>query len=379
MAVPERPLSPVRVLAKGLLLFLAVNLAFVLARPSTGAFTLYHTLLPAHERFPALWVAVPQGDGSTLFERELISDLDLLFAAHVVSARTRPADEYRVFLFGDSSIWGTVLYPHETLAGQLNALGLTACDGRRVVAYNLGYPSNSATKDLLFMEYARRYQPDLAVWAFSLLAFVGPRQNVPLVEANPAATRALVETYGLRHPFDLPPASAGLWEHTLLARRADFNLAVRLQLSSLTLAMLGTDDPRIFVERDLRVRDVPRAETDFLGILPEDDLRAALALDTLRVAAAIQGPDLLLVNEPILISAGEHADVSYNSIFPRWAYDEFRAILAADAAAAGLTYLDLWDRVPADEFTTSVFHLTPQGEARLARLRADAIRTHSCR
>ena len=81
----------------------------------------------------------------------------------------------------------------------------------------------------------------------------------------------------------------------------------------------------------------------------------------------------LLVNEPMLISRGANSEIRYNFFYPRWAYDEYRTLLAQRSAASGWSYFDFWDLVPADEFTNSAVHLTPQGEALLAAEVAIAI------
>jgi hypothetical protein len=37
---------------------------------------------------------------------------------------------------------------------------------------------------------------------------------------------------------------------------------------------------------------------------------------------------VLLINEPMFISSGQNSDLRYNSFYPRWAYDQYRAMLA---------------------------------------------------
>jgi hypothetical protein len=84
----------------------------------------------------------------------------------------------------------------------------------------------------------------------------------------------------------------------------------------------------------------------------------------------------LLVNEPILVSNSANSDLRYNFFYPRWAYDEYRQLLAEHAAARNWHYLDLWDLVPMQEFTNSAIHLTPEGEAMLANEIAQAIQSN---
>lgn len=75
-----------------------------------------------------------------------------MFASHIIEAEPKPNDEYRILLFGDSSVWGTMLKREETLAGRLNAAELSTCDARLVRAYNLGYPTLSLFKDLMVLD-----------------------------------------------------------------------------------------------------------------------------------------------------------------------------------------------------------------------------------
>jgi lysophospholipase L1-like esterase len=77
----------------------------------------------------------------------------------------------------------------------------------------------------------------------------------------------------------------------------------------------------------------------------------------------------------MLISDGLNSDIRYNFFYPRWAYGAYRQQVAELAAAQNWHYLDLWDLVPADEFTNSAIHLTPDGETLLADKITEVIRS----
>jgi hypothetical protein len=369
-------MQPARVAVKALLLFLVFNLVYAAINPSPGWFIVIHR--GGYERFPALWIPDVYNDGGVTIEREMFSNMDLLFASHILT-RAKVADEFRIFIFGDSSVWGTALYNDETLAGQINKLEFHTCSGQRIVAYNLGYPSNSATKDLLFMQRAQQYQPDLSVWLFSMLAFQNIRQDVPFVVDNPLGVQELMAEYGLPHDASkLAVAQDSFWDATIIGRRRDLNLLVRLQASTLLLGSLGMDDPRIMNESGIHVWDAPKSTDDFFGIHPPADLHEHLAFETLPVASVITGGKIIYVGEPIEFSTGEFSNIAYNSTFPRWAYDQFREIVSGMSAENGWTYLDLWDLIPEEQFSTSIFHLLPQGEAALAGRVAEAVRASTC-
>jgi hypothetical protein len=79
----------------------------------------------------------------------------------------------------------------------------------------------------------------------------------------------------------------------------------------------------------------------------------------------------------MLISDGANSDIRYNFFYPRWAYDEYRSLLKTHATVSHWKYLDLWDLVPANEFTNSAIHLTPSGVSLLAE-KIDALIQTSC-
>ena len=108
-----------------------------------------------------------------------------MFASHIITGTEKTPDEYRVLLIGDSSVWGTLLTPEQTLAGQLNASPIAAC-GKTVHAYNLGYPTMSLTKDLMILDQAIKYQPDLIIWLTTLEAFPNDKQFTSPIVANNA-------------------------------------------------------------------------------------------------------------------------------------------------------------------------------------------------
>jgi hypothetical protein len=91
----------------------------------------------------------------------------------------------------------------------------------------------------------------------------------------------------------------------------------------------------------------------------------------LALAAGVARADdlpVLIVNEPMFISHGANSDIRYNSFYPRWAYDQYRALLAERAQENGWDYLDLWNSIPPEEFTDTPVHLTPAGSQMLADL-----------
>ncbi|MCS6773340.1 MAG: hypothetical protein NZ693_04415, partial [Thermoflexales bacterium] len=121
-----------RVILKAALLFGLTNLAFAVFDPIPvlGRISLYNKVYPGRQR-------LPYGDNPALSYNLSPNDLNTMFSVHEV-ARPKPNDEFRVLVLGDSSVWGFLLRPTETLSTQINAAGLRWSDGRAVRAYNLG-------------------------------------------------------------------------------------------------------------------------------------------------------------------------------------------------------------------------------------------------
>ena len=362
---PARPYDRafvLRVLSKAAVLIVAANVLFVFADPLPvlGRISAYNVLFPGRER-------LPYGEDPAASYNLSLYSVEAMFASHEL-ARPKAADEFRVLLVGDSSVWGILLRPEETLAGQLNAQGLRTADGRRVRAYNLGYPTMSLFKDLLLLDEAMHHDPDLIVWLVTLESFDREGQlNSALAQHNPQRVRALVARYGLaQDPEDPRLVQLSDWDKTIVGRRRALADMLRLQYYGVLWTVTGID--QVYREDYTpRAVDLPADATWHgfrSGALSADDL----AFDVLRAGVARAGDvPVLLVNEPMLLSDGENSDIRYNAFYPRWAYDAYREWLGARAEAEGWALLDLWDALPdADCYTDSAVHLTPACSARLA-------------
>jgi hypothetical protein len=118
-------------------------------------------------------------------------------------ARPKAPNEFRIAVIGDSSTWGILLQPDETLTAYLNAAELTTVTGKRIIAYNLGHPILSLTKDLLMLDMALQHDPDLIIWPVTLRSF--PRRNqfdAPIVQNNAENVRRLLIAYDLDYDLN---------------------------------------------------------------------------------------------------------------------------------------------------------------------------------
>jgi hypothetical protein len=350
------------VLLKATLLFVLFNFAFGFTNKIPfGKVSLYNSVFPGRERFPF-------GETRESYNLSLFN-LDAMFASHVLAGAQKTPDEYRVFLIGDSSVWGTLLRPEQTLAGQLETHPIPAC-GRTVHAYNLGYPTISLTKDLMILDQAEQYQPDMVIWLTTLEAFPKDKQlSSPIVANNAGRVRELITKYTLRaDPNDPALVNPSKWDQTFVGQRRAVADLLRLQIYGALWASTGID--QVYPNDYERAQNDLEASQDFHELT---SLKDALALDVLDAGMSV-APQMLLVNEPMLISHGRNSDIRYNFFYPRWAYDEYRQMLVEQAAAHNWHYLDLWDLVPADQFTNSAIHLTPAAETLLADKIAQAIK-----
>ena len=363
------------VLLKALLLFLAFNLVFA-AIPgisSLGRISAYNLLLPGRLRFPF-------GEDPSVSYNLSLYNLDAMFASHVLAAEIKPANEYRVLVLGDSSVWGTLLHPQDTLAGQLNAARLTGCQGQPLRFYNLGYPTLSLTKDLMVLKQGMAYHPDLVIWLVTLQSFPRDVQlSSPLVANNPTLVDGLIKSYGLQlDPNDPALVKPDFWQSTLIGQRRSLADLLRLQLFGVMWAATGIDQdyPRTYTpaQRDFNT------DASFNNWQPPRLPLDQLSFDVLRAGMLAAGPKtpVLLVNEPILIASGKNSDIRYNFYYPRWAYDQYRAALADTSQRSGWNLLDLWNLEAEQQFTNSAIHLNPPGEALLAQRIRSAIRPQLC-
>jgi hypothetical protein len=356
-------LAIIRVLIVTAVLFVTCNLVFAVLNPleTLGRVSLYNVVLPGRER-------LPYGEDSARSYNLSTDNIPAMFASHVI-ARPKPGDEFRVIVIGDSGTWGWMLENEHTLAGQINAQNLTTAEGKRVAAYNLGYPVMALTKDVLILEEALKYQPDLIVWPVTLESFPRAKQVFPsIVQNNAARVRELIARYQLNlDPHDSRFVDPDLFGRTIFGQRR--NLADWLRLQALGFAWAATRiDQALPAESKLRQADFEKDVSwqDFNE--PAALTGSDLAFDVLDAGLKMAGNlPVLVVNEPMFISRGQNSDLRYNSFYPRWAYDQYRALLNGQAAANSWHYLDLWDSIAPDEFTDTPVHLTPNGMAQLAR------------
>jgi hypothetical protein len=364
--------SPFRLLIKAAALLVVVALLFTqIDSDWLGRLTLYNHIVPGRARLPF-------GEDQQGAYNLSLYNLEAMLASHEISASDGGEDVQKVVVLGDSSVWGTLLRPEQTIAGQLNDRELTLC-GKPARFYNLGYPTLSLLKDLLILDRTMRLEPDRVVWVTTLQSFPRDRQlAAPIVANNPTHARELISRYGLELPLDADAfIEPTFLDRTLFGRRRELADLFRLQLYGIMWAATGVDQ--------MYPHDYARAATDlaadetFLGREPPAFEADSLAFDVLDAGIdRAGGVPMLLVNEPILVSNGANSGIRYNFLYPRWAYDRYRELIAEHAAQNGWEYLDLWDLIPPEDFTNTAIHVNAGGVQRMADEIASALASSSC-
>jgi len=357
-----------RVVLKATVLFALCNLVYALTMPLPllSSFSAYSLTGPR--------TRLPYSNQPAEAFSLTTTNLDAMLATHTIT-RPKAPDEFRVLLVGDSATWGWLLEPDETYAAAINAANLSVTD-KQVQAYNLGYPVMSLTKDLLILEQAQRYDPDLVLWLISLESFPPSKQTFsPIVQQN-------AETVGdLLGDYDLSINESELeqvpwWGRTIVGQRRLLADWLRLQIYSVGWASTGKDQV-------ISAYEPRRSDFDAEGLLQfegyEEPVTLAyddLAFDVLAAGIELTDAPVIVVNEPIFISDGQNSDQRYNSLYPRWAYDQYRTLLRELADENDWLYYDLWDTMSPDTFTDNPVHLSPAGAQQLAEQLQNIILEH---
>ncbi len=348
-------LHPARVLFKALCLFVAINILYTFVAPQVSKTSAYNFIFPGRTRLPFGTHGDPYG--------VTVDNVDIMLASHLISA-PKLANEYRVVLLGDSSVWGEGLGAHEIISEQWNELN-AQCGNKIIRTYDLGYPHPSLMKDLVILDKVMEYQPDFVIWSVTLNTLMSQRTN-PFVDGNSERVAQLLKTYNLSFSDEekFVRTQPSFYEQTLIGQRSNLARQIKLQMLGIIWTASGADTNRSSPEE---LPD-PNVENDVLfhGMDPTKDLEHKLWFDAIQTGYDIaRKVPLLIVNEPIFVSNGVNASVRYNSLYPRWAYDQYRNIMLAKAQSAGWNYFDAWNVVPPQYFSDATLHLTASGEKTL--------------
>jgi hypothetical protein len=374
----NQQVAPLRVVLKAILLFVALNVIYAVIDPPVGKLSLYNQLIPGRLRFP--YEQEPSyyyvGYNAPIYE-----DFDAMFGAHLISS-TKPRDEFRLILLGDSATWGISVQADETLSERINQLQLRTCDGRAVHAYNLGYPMPFLMRDALILDKAMEYQPDMVLWLVTLYTLEPKKAETYFIQPHAERYRRLLSTYGLTSPqLAEPLQKRTFWDRTLIGERRRLKKLALTQMLGLLWAGTGIDNH----EGLQPMTSPPQADVsddlDYEGWQPEESARLfdSLMFDVLLAGVKIAGEvPVVLVNEPIFIAEGRNHLIRYNAFYPRWAYDEYRQWMVERTEQESLPLLDYWNMLPPAGFSDQNFHRSSAGEEKFAKLLAPEISRLVC-
>lgn len=369
-----RPAFVRNVLVKTLLLFIAINAIYIALEPLPwlSRITFYNTIIPGRDRLP-----FSQNSDDTYSVS--LQRIEGMFASHNINSTT-DANQFDVIFIGDSSVWGWLLEPDETLTACLNDGDYRTSDGRALQTHNLGYPVLSTFKDLMILDYALdNHDVDAVVWLTSLQSiFTFEQLRHPITDNNPEHTMELIEKYSLSLDNDTLDDDENLLDRSIIGQRRELADLLRHQTYGVAWTLTGIDHTNpLFYEA--RVENLQSNEA-ILGnsdIQPDSELEAFISPDVL--AAGIQrstdtGVPILIVNQPIFRADGIGSDIRYNDYYPRAIYDRYRTFMQTTADASNWRYLDRWDALPNEVFSDTPFHYTTDGAcAFAAQLAPDVI------
>jgi len=374
----KNDIHPLRVLLKAIFLFVILNVIFALSNPPVGKITLYNHIIPGRLRFPY------DKDPSSSFVGYSVpvdADYDAMFGEHVISQK-KPASEYRLILLGDSATWGFGLPSDETLSEQINRLHIITCDGRIVRAYNLAYPFSYVTRDLLILDKAMEYQPDLVLWLITLTTLVPKVEETEFIAPHWERYLELADTYNFQSSHFSPLIQKpSFWQKTIVGQRKRLKSIALTQLFGILWAGTGIDNRKSFQSEPGLPDSNVEGDLEYEGWLFADRpaLIDSLLMDVLSAGFDVAGEvPVVLVNEPIFIANGKNHLVRYNGLYPRWAYDEYRQFMLEWTEAHSYRLLDYWNAFPPKEFYDPIFHLRLSGVKQFAKLLAPEINKLVC-
>jgi hypothetical protein len=322
-----RGVKPFRVILKALILFVGFNLLLTLF-PNPSYFV-FRQLLPKLNKFP-IYAVYYDSQAKHGFGARNVFDLNVLFNTHLISYEKKPANQYRIILIGDSTVRDGTLYP---------MVDQQECGGKPLHAYDLGYYGASATKDLMILQEAMKYSPDLIVWSVTSRTLSNEPKDFAL--ANSDDLTELINAYGL----SMPPNQSITGSRSFFSGGDRIRLQTRLVLNYAVLFPAIRSPQRIIQTaiNDIKANNAADQET-----LPAS---GAYLFSALTAASKITGGiPLLLINQPRPSVVVTQTD-----------YLQYRQELLSLGGKQHWIFLDLWNLVPDRDFIDKI-HRNADGE-----------------
>ncbi len=322
----DRGVKPFRVILKALVLFVGFNLLLTLF-PNPSYFV-FRQLLPKLNKFP-IYAVYYDSQAKHGFGAQNVFDRTVLFNTHLISYEKKPVNQYRIIFIGDSTVRDGTIYP---------MIDQQECNGKILHVYDLGYYGASATKDLMILQEAMKYSPDLIVWSVTDRTLSNEPKDFAL--ANSVDLAKLIATYDL-------PISAGqaLTGGSFFFGGDKIRLQTRLVLNYAILFPAIRSPQRLIQSaiNDIKTNNAADQET-----LPAS---GAYLFSALTAAPKIAGGvPFLLINEPRPSVVVAQTD-----------YLEYRQELLSLNGGQHWIFLDLWNLAPDKDFIDKI-HRNADGE-----------------
>jgi hypothetical protein len=209
-----------RIVIKTIMILFIVNFGWILlSKLPLGDISLYNNLFDGRYRLPF-------GENPKRSYNLSLYNLDAMLASHEINKKPTDVEDLHVVLIGDSSIWGYLQRPDNTLSELLNKRFLESDE--KIIFHNLGYPSISILKDLLVIDRTLEYDPDLFLWFITLEALPKEKQlEIPIIKNNTRSVNSIIEKYKLTEIIEI---EENLLDNTLWNQRRNISNLFNLQL-----------------------------------------------------------------------------------------------------------------------------------------------------
>ena len=310
------------------------------------------------------WGLVGHGRERLIYQNDLkngILPIDSLMAAHAIAYTPKANDEFRVLILGNSGPYGAGLSDDETISAQLSQRNIRI-NGKKIVAYNLAFPSGDVVSSTIILDAALAYQPDLIISfvtanMFNNRASFWDQESVFML-LNREALEKIARQYDMSEWLTprLSPHPVG---YELIGIHDSGTLIPWLSSLFYPFTQPQIEHPNWRIAQD----QVPAEPNNFdtvPGTYPVLNPTWNF-LDISQQMANKVGARLLVVNQPTVVVEGPHADVSYSRLYGRAFYDTYIATIQSYTQTHHLTYADMWQLIPANYYTDSELHFDTIG------------------
>jgi hypothetical protein len=339
----DHKIKPMRVIIKALILFIGLNL--LLNSFPNLSYPVFRQLLPKLSKFP-IYAVYYDSQSAHGFGVQNVFDINVLFNTHLISYEQKPANQYRIIFIGDSTVRDGDIY---------SMVNQQACGGKTLHAYDLGYYGASATKDLMLLQGAMKYSPDLIVWPLTSRTLSGEPKDFAL--ANPEDLNNLISNDGL-----LLPANKSFTNGmSLFSEEGKIRLQTRLFFDYEVLFPAIRSPQKIILTA---ANDVKAANLTNQEAAPGN---GDYSFSALMAASQIAGDvPLMLIDMPRPSSVITQAD-----------YLQYRQEMLSLNAEGHWSYFDLSNLIPDKDFIDKI-HRNADGETLFDKAVLPAIMEIAC-